>query len=219
MKYICHFYFLLSIFVSYADCGAQAQEVLLFNSGVPNHLYAGINNPINCLIENVSCNNVAIKANKGAISRIGECDFTYRSDSSGTVIFSVYHVKKGKEKLVASFERYILPFPTPVANVGGYSNGSAVMLKAFKAQGGVVAVLIPGLGFDIKFIVTEFTVTIIADGVVTFHQMQQGNAFTPRIRASFDLLETSDRVLISGIKVIGPGRQVHLLPPLEYTMY
>ncbi len=105
--------------------------------------------------------------------------------------------------------------PTPIAQVGPYTNGSNVPAGGFKAQPGVAA-FAPNFAFDLVYKVISFVISCdTRDGVIEEAQCQ-GNTWSAEARRIVNDLKPGRIVMIDAIRAIGPDGRVQRLPSLVY---
>jgi hypothetical protein len=119
----------------------------------------------------------------------------------------------GKVAGVSQFR--VRTIPDPVATVGGYASGDNVPAGAFKAQGGVGA-YIKDFPFELKYSVTQFTLTADTDDGDIEEAACTGNTWSPKALSLIKGLKAGKLVTIDNIRAMGPDQRSRKLPSLVY---
>jgi gliding motility-associated protein GldM len=107
--------------------------------------------------------------------------------------------------------------PDPIAMVGTSSGGN-MSAQAFKAQGGLRAVL-KDFYYETQFIVTSFR--IIGDGEGfpdPMEAMVTGNVWNAQAQAIVNRVRNGSFIYIEEIKCVGPDKKSRSLPPIYFNL-
>lgn len=179
--------------------------------------YVGIDNPISCTVEGVSCKNVYLEPVNGSITKTSCGNFIYRpskEDDTKLIIFKKINEKKIKVGDYYIRTRYL---PPPVPSIGGLKGGE-ISKSFFKAQAGVGAGIDIPIGIDIHYPVTKFQMTIIRTDSIIFSSVAKGNTFSDKMKNFFEALQNDDEILIHSVEVILPDKKIVAVRPLEFII-
>jgi hypothetical protein len=120
-------------------------------------------------------------------------------------------------KVAGASEFRIRRIPTPTGTVGGYSSGDNVNAGAFKSQAGVGA-YIKDFPFDLKYIVTSFTISTDSDDGDIIEATVAGNSWVGNANAKrvLDQIRAGKTVYIDAIRATGEDGRSYKLPSLVY---
>jgi hypothetical protein len=163
--------------------------------------YIGIDNPITCTVEGIDCKNIIIITNNGTITKLSCNSYLYRPERQADTKLDIYKLARNKKKKVGEYYLRVRNFPDPIAYVGGYPNNHIIKKAILKAQGGVAAICPPGFGFDLKYTVLRFNVSVFRDDKTVSNTHCNGNAFTKEVYEQFSVLKEGDMVLFHFIYV------------------
>lgn len=183
----------------------------------PQVAYLGIDNPLTCTVEGISCNAVGLSTSNGTIEKSGGCMYNFRPAfiSDSKIIIS----KKVKDSLIKVGELHIMvrELPDPIASVGGFSGGN-IKKEALNVQGGIGAYAPGYLGFELRYSVKNFVITAIRNKEILFFKVAEGNAFTSDIHKLFDILQKDDIITFTLIKVLKADGKEGRADGLEFVV-
>ena len=105
--------------------------------------------------------------------------------------------------------------PDPVAKVNG-QKGGAISQGLLMAQIGVTAEM-ENFDFDLKFTITEFTVSAVVQGFVKEYK-SKSNKFTPEQKNLIKSLSKGSNVYIQDIKAVGPDGSTRPLSTINFRI-
>jgi hypothetical protein len=179
--------------------------------------YIGLNNPLSCTVEKESCDSVILSTENGRITKISCNKYWYapvRAEDSKITV----SVKKHKKILViGSITVRVREIPNPTAMIGGI-NGGSLDKRNLSVQQGVSSGLIPSMGIDVKYMVTEFQLSIVRNDSVIFSFKNAGARFSETINEAFKMLKGDDKVIVSSIYVMKPDARIVLINPIEFLI-
>jgi hypothetical protein len=205
-------FFLISF--SFISTFSFSQKFLISNPR-GNLMYKQWSNPLSVLVTGYSCDSIFLKTDNGHLKKHG-CNYLYYPDSAADSKIEVYVIKNSKKVKVGQNIMRVRNISIPEAVVGGIRGGE-INKKSFQAQMGVDNYYTE-LAIDLKFVIKSFSIIIIRDKEIVFHQFNEGNIFNSEVIAAFRLLFNNDRVLIANILAYGPDYKDQYLKPLEFTM-
>ncbi|MDB5251926.1 MAG: hypothetical protein JWP27_1095 [Flaviaesturariibacter sp.] len=180
-----------------------------------NVLYIGIANPI------------TVAASGGGDDRIGVSigGAGGRLDKTGAGKYNAFVTGGDKAtitvtvdgKVAGASEFRIRNIPAPTGTVGGYASGDNVNAGAFRAQSGVGA-YIKDFPFDLKYTVTNFTISTDSDDGDIIDATVSGNTWTSNSQAQAVLrqVKSGKTVYIDNIRATGENGRSYKLPTLVY---
>lgn len=181
-----------------------------------NVLYIGVENPIEISVPGFRDDQISASISGGSIYRSGKGAWVAKVTTPGKVNISV-SVKddKGQVRSMGSKEFRVKRIPDPVATIAGKKGGS-ISKGLLLAQAGVQATL-EGFDFDLKFTVTEFTVSATINGFVK-DAPAKGNKFTPEQIALINQVQRGKKVYIENVKAAGPDGTVRNLGSISFKI-
>jgi hypothetical protein len=163
--------------------------------------YIGIDNPITCTVERINCKNIIIKTDNGSITKSSCNSYLYHPERQADTKLDIYKLVGNKKKKIGEYFLRVRNFPDPVVYVGGHPNNQKIKKAILKAQEGVVATNPPGFGFELKYTVLRFNVSVFRHDKTVSNTHCNGNAFTKEVYEQFSVLKEGDMVLFHFIYV------------------
>lgn len=180
-----------------------------------NVLYIGVDNPITIAASGGGDDKVvpSIVGAGGTIRKVGNGKYIVRvAQQSDDCKISVN--VDGKLAGVSQFR--VRRIPSPVATIGGFASGENIPAGTFRAQGGVAA-WIKDFPFDLKYTVTQFTISTDSDEGDIVEAIVTGNAFDAKAQALIrQHVKSGKTVYIDGIRAIGEDGENRKIPSLVY---
>jgi gliding motility-associated protein GldM len=180
-----------------------------------NVLYIGVDNPVTIAASGGGDDkvNVGISGGGGSISRVGAGKYVVRVSQQSDNCRITVNVE-GKVAGAAEFR--VRQIPGAQATIGGFVSGDNVPAGTFRAQGGVAA-WIKDFPFDLKYTVTQFTLSTDSDDGDIVETTCTGNAFNARAQEIIRTqVKTGKTVYIDNIRVLGEDGQNKKVPSLVY---
>ncbi|MDR0815342.1 MAG: hypothetical protein LBN37_06290, partial [Bacteroidales bacterium] len=118
-------------------------------------------------------------------------------------------------KFMGKMDYRVKTVPNPVAKVAGKIGGK-IDKSVLAAQVAVQADM-ENFDFDLKFRVTEFTVSAVVKGF-TQTKPTKGAAITAEQKALINSLSKGQKVYFEGIKVVGPDGSARELPAIAFSI-
>jgi gliding motility-associated protein GldM len=186
-----------------------------------NILYAGIDNPIDVSVPNVSPDKIKIKVNNGEY-RIGKMKNSKGETFRGNWLIKPTAVGQdvqvivtadinGKPMQFAPLPFRVKPIPPPIAVFGGKSSGNIPRATA-AAQQGVFAIQ-PDFDFDLQYNVTGFTV-LYSDKGSDYEEPSTNTNLTAKQKDLISRLTRGKNLIIKDIKALGPDGKTKELSPI-----
>jgi gliding motility-associated protein GldM len=186
-----------------------------------NVMYAGIANPIDVSVPNVSPDKIKIKVVNGSFTtekvknsqgKAFPGTWAVRPAAVGqNVQIIVTADMGGKPMQFAPYEFRVKSIPPPVAIFAQKSTGTVTKATA-AAQQGVFAVL-PDFDFDLQYQVTGFSV-LYSDRGNDYEEASTGSNLTPKQKELIGRLARGKNLIIKDIKALGPDGKTKELSPV-----
>lgn len=164
-----------------------------------NVFYLAVENPVDISVAGVPPDRIKPKVTNGSITP--NPPYVVKPRRPGNCIVRVFVEEKGELKEAGVKDFRVKPLPTPVAMVAG-KKGGFIQKQILAVQTGVIAEM-EDFDFDLKYTVTQFTVSTTTKGFVQ-EESSKSNRFTPAQKAILNELSRGQNVYIQDIKAIGP---------------
>lgn len=194
-----------------------AEPNLVVSPTKMNVFYYGIDNPVEISVPGIPSEKIKPTVSGGG-ARIRKARKGYivkPTKTSGKIKIGVMAEIDGKQKLMGRKEFRIKTIPEPKAKVMGKSAGTIRKALLLNAPG-VVAEL-EDFVFDLKFIVTKFTITVTKGGY-TNELNQKGSKFSTQQRNSIKGLKSGSKLIIENIEAKGPDGRTKSLSPIIFKV-
>jgi len=180
-----------------------------------NVFYLGVENPIDVSVAGVMPENVSIEVTNARADRRRN-SYIIKPRRPGNCIVKVYAKdEEGKRKLMGTKDFRVKKVPSPVAKVNG-KTGGAITKQVLMAQIGVAADL-ENFDFDLKFTVTEFTVSTTIQGFLQ-EATSKSYKFSKEQKNIIQNLNRGQRIYIQDIKAVGPDGQTRDLSSIALLL-
>jgi hypothetical protein len=127
----------------------------------------------------------------------------------------VYAKIEGRQREMGRKEFRVKTVPNPVTMVNG-QKGGLISQGVLLAQIGVIAEM-ENFDFDLKFTVTEFTVSAVVQGFVREYT-SKSNKFTPDQKSLIKNLSRGNNVYIQDVKAVGPDGSTRSLSTINFKL-
>jgi gliding motility-associated protein GldM len=167
-----------------------------------NVLYIGVDNPITISAAGIPSNKVRPTMTGGTLSGSnGKYIATVKTPGKATI--NVSADVNGKMMPMGSMEFRVKQVPPPTPKFANLTTGR-VSASTLAAQPMVMAVL-ENFDFDLRFVVTKYTMTIIKKRSDPISESVTGAAVTPKLKQILGSLTSGDKVFIDDISVKDPA--------------
>ncbi len=202
-----------------------AQSVVVSPTAM-NVLYAGIDNPLDISVPGIGSDKVRATMTNGTITR-GKVnnsagspfpgDWKALPQNVGQVAQVIVSAEiNGKQQTFQPLEFRVKQVPDPVAAFANVSGEARVSRDIILAQSGVLANM-EDFDFDLRYTVTGFTVSINDKGF-DFSATSTSNRLTAEQRGLLDRLTRGKKLIIEGVKAVGPDKRTRDLAPIIITV-
>ncbi len=200
--------------------GAETMRAQRFTMAVEQRTviaYIGLDNPVSCTVEKVSCDSVFLGTNNGEIKKIGCNSFTYRVAEHGDTKLIVYVKEKNGTRIIGEKGVRVRNIPDPVTSVGGL-RGGVIKKKYLLEQPGVGAFIEEPIGIEVRFLVTEFNYSIVRNDSLILYSKNISALFSEEIKKGFEQLQKGDLLLLTNILVKKADGRIVMVKPMEFTL-
>ena len=191
-----------------------------------NVLYASIDNPLDISVPGIGSDKVRATMTNGTITR-GKVnnsagtpfpgEWKALPQNVGQVAQIIVSAEiNGRQQTFQPMEFRVKPVPDPVAAFANASGEARISRDIILAQSGVLANMVD-FDFDLRYTVTEFTVSINDKGF-DFSETSTSNRLTTGQRGLLERLTRGKKLYIEGIKAVGPDNRPRDLAPIIITV-
>ena len=192
-----------------------AQGSVVVSPTKMNVFYVGVDNPVDVSVGSVPPDKIFPQITNASIIKKSGGSYIVRPKRPGNSIVSVFADIDGQRKNMGSQTFRVKLVPNPVAKVNDQTGG-VISKGILLAQIGVIAEM-ENFEFDLKFDVTEFTVSATVQGFVR-DQKSSNNRFTDAQLNLIRSLPRGSRVYIQDIKAVGPDGSVRPLSTISFVL-
>ena len=180
-----------------------------------NVFYLGVDNPVDVSVAGVQPDQIDISVTNARHVKQGD-SYIIRPIRPGNAFVVVYANIEGQKREMGRKEFRVKTVPTPYAMVNS-QKGGAISQSVMLAQLGVVAEMGEDFDFDLKFTVTEFTVSAVVQGFVREYT-SKSNRFTSDQMNLIRNLSRGNNVYIQDIKAVGPDGSTRPLSTINFKL-
>jgi hypothetical protein len=188
----------------------QEPPIAAISLDAMNVLYLGVDNPLTVAVSNHDPNSIKLSTNNGSIIRSGN-KYIARPASIGISTISIF----AGDKLLSRSDYRVKRIPDPVAKVGGKKGGLAK--KDFLLSEDEIIVDMENFDFNLKFTVTEFTLSTVQGGFSTDID-SKSNKITQAQKNLISQASKDQKIYFIDIKCVGPDGGVRELPPMLFQI-
>jgi gliding motility-associated protein GldM len=177
-----------------------------------NVFYRGVGNPVAISVSGIPKEKIQAEISKGRITRAanGDWEVMPAAGPEGEVVsVRVYAMVDNNRRFMGSMDFRVKDVPAPEAMFAKRSQG-AISLTDLTRTATVEAEL-KNFDFDLKFTVTEFTVSAVLSGGFTRSEKSTNNQLTAAQRDILGQMSSGKIVTFTDIKAIGPDGKSRLL--------
>jgi hypothetical protein len=179
-----------------------------------NVFYLGVDNPVDVSVAGVQPDKVDISVTNARHVKEGG-SYIIRPIRPGNAFVIVYAEIDGEKREMGRKEFRVKTVPTPVAMVNN-QKGGAINQGVLLAQIGVIAEM-EAFEFDLKFTITEFTVSAVVQGFVREYSSKSDH-FTQDQKNLIKSLTRGNSVYIQDIKAVGPDGATRPLSTINFKL-
>jgi gliding motility-associated protein GldM len=179
-----------------------------------NVFYLGVDNPVDVSVAGVQPDQISISVTNARHVKDGD-SYIIRPIRPGNAFVVVSANIEGKLREMGRKEFRVKTVPNPVAMVNN-QKGGAISQGVLLAQLGVSAEM-ENFDFDLKFTITEFTVSAVVQGFVREYT-SKSNRLTPDQKSLIKNLSRGNNVYIQDIKAVGPDGSTRNLSTINFKL-
>lgn len=191
-----------------------AQPNLVVSPTKMNVFYVAIENPVKISIPGVQ--EIEARINNGRIREKGN-EFIVTPNRAGKATISVFAKIDNTLKPMGTEEFRVKNVPDPEPILGGKKRGK-IKKGLLTALPGIYAVMPEWFDFDLKFTVTEFTVSYTDKGGFVVEERSTSNKFTDAQKNLFQKLNRNSKFYIEDIKAVGPDGGTRPLTTMNFKI-
>jgi gliding motility-associated protein GldM len=180
-----------------------------------NVFYLGVDNPVAVSVAGVPSDKISISVTNARHRPKGK-GYIINPVRPGNAFVTVYANIDGEKRLMGRSEFRVRTVPTPVAMVNRQKGGT-IKKAVLLAQIGVVAEM-ENFEFDLKFTITEFTVSATDPRGFTREYTSTSYRFTQEQMNFIRTLNTGRNLYIQDIKAVGPDGSTRPLSTINFKL-
>ncbi|HVB03440.1 MAG TPA: gliding motility protein GldM [Chitinophagaceae bacterium] len=184
-----------------------------------NVMYIGVDNPISIAAAGVPAESVnASLSGGGTLTKTGTGHFIGRVTSVGNVTINVSGSVGGQIKTLGNMVFRTKRMPDPYPTVAG-SKGGMLRAALFRLQEGVQSTMPPDFAFDVRTLVTSFTIGFQGQGFPDYIEKNCNSAyFSPEVKSLIGRCRPGTRVYIDNIRAYLPDGTTRNIGSLVYRL-
>ena len=180
-----------------------------------NVFYIGVDNPVSLTVSGVPSDKISASMTNGQLIRSGG-DWIAKPQTAGTpAIVTVSANINGQTRVMGTMNFRVKSVPNPVAKVAGKIGGR--IDRETLASQMIVQAEMENFDFDLKFTVTEFTVSANVKGF-TQNKPVKGARIADDQKALIRSLTKGTKVYFDDIKAVGPDGKPRELSTVGFTI-
>jgi gliding motility-associated protein GldM len=184
-----------------------------------NVFYRGLGNPVDVSVPGIAKENLRIEMTNGKITPSGNQFLVYPTDLDELgrrTKVSVYAKVSGVDKLMGTMDFRVKKVPDPVAKIANLAGGN-IKKEDLKLEDGMLAVLVD-FDFDLKFVITQFDVSITGAGGYVSTWKSTNNRFTDEQKKQFSNLAMGSIIYFDNIRAKGDDGTNRPLDPISFKI-
>ena len=203
------------LFISLQSSLLFGQHHIIGSNRKARVIYVGLDNTIEFLVEDASCNKYLLSSNDIVIiPDENSCTYTVKPEKPGIVKVLVKSRDTKEIAFEAKFNAVFLPPPT--FNFAGQNHGDVRKVFA-KAQVGLIATL-DGFDIQVRYEIEKFMVIIMRNDEVLYCQRNNGAKFIADVKNRFQEIEKGDKLIFADVFYKGPEGISGTLSPIEFNI-
>ena len=177
-------------------------------------LYAGIENPLTIIVDNISSKKVIAKTDNGKLS--GENGHYYFYTDTGSIV-NITLYKEGSNEKIGAVTFFVRQIPDPSPMLGTYTGGE-VPLEYIKSQPGI-RTNHQSIYYTKGLPIISFTVSIIRNNDYVFKEIKnEVDTFSKEVSKAFQQLKPGDSVVINNIFARRHDGTLTILSAMTFTI-
>ncbi len=193
-----------------------AEGAVVVSATKMNVFYIGVDNPVEVSVAGIPPEDTDINMTNGKAKKTRRGgSYIINPRRPGNSIIRVYAKVDGQRKMMGQREFRVKRVPDPVATING-QKGGGISKNILVAQVGVAAEM-ENFDFDLKFRVTEFTVSATINGFLK-EATSKNYKLTKEQKSIIQSLSKGQRLYIQDIEAVGPDGSVRKLPAIALLL-
>lgn len=181
-----------------------------------NKLYLGVDNPIEVVVENTSCDSIIVVSNNGQFTYSNNCRYILKPINTGIALISIYKINNNDTISLGSAKFRVKEIPTPTAHIYGSINGKISKTKLVAANR--IFAYLESFDIDLRFPIIKYTTLILRNKKSIYYNEFEGGRFPSELSEYFLTLLPGDRVFFFDIVATGPYEKLYNLKPVGVTI-
>ena len=182
-----------------------------------NVFYIGVDNPVEISASGVPSEKVSASITGGSIRRKSGADWIVNVKSPGEVTVNCSANIDGQTRSLGHKKFRVKRVPDPMASVGTGENKRGGIIAKNSLINQVVRAEMENFDFDLKFIVTGFSVSATVKGFTKTEESRSGQ-FTAAQKQLISGVPSGGKVYIEDVKAKGPDGSTRNLNTIKFTV-
>ena len=180
-----------------------------------NILYIGVDNPLDIAVSSVPIEKISATISQGTLTKVAEGEFVAKPTTPGIATVEVSAEIDGEIRKIAMMAFRVKKIPVPTVKVAGKAGGKIDKNDLMSAIS--VFTMLEDFPIDVRYPVTEFTVTASIEGVL-HHNSTKGNRITDSQKELIGGLTKGQSVYFENIKTKCPDDSIVDLPAVVFII-
>ena len=182
-----------------------------------NVFYIGVDNPVEISASGVPSEKVSASISGGSIRRKSGADWIVNVKSPGEVTVNCSANIDGQTRSLGHKKFRVKRVPDPMASVGTGENKRGGIIAKNSLINQVVRAEMENFDFDLKFVVTGFSVSATVKGFTKTEESRSGQ-FTAAQKQLISGVPSGSKVYIEDVKAKGPDGSTRNLNTIKFTV-
>ncbi|MBP5368881.1 MAG: gliding motility protein GldM [Bacteroidales bacterium] len=182
-----------------------------------NVFYIGVDNPVEISASGVPSEKVSASISGGSIRRKSGADWIVNVKSPGEVTVNCSANIDGQTRSLGHKKFRVKRVPDPMASVGTGENKRGGIIAKNSLINQVVRAEMENFDFDLKFVVTGFSVSATVKGFTKTEESRSGQ-FTAAQKQLISGVPSGGKVYIEDVKAKGPDGSTRNLNTIKFTV-
>lgn len=187
---------------------------LVVSASKMNAMYRGLQNPIEVSVAGVSPSDLQVACSGGAMSKASE-GYLVKPSAAKEIIITVTSNINGKSNNYGNKKFRVFDVPDPVVVFDGVKNGKFKKSDVGKAE---VRADLKDFVFDVKFDVTQFSVSTTKNGFLVSETVKGGSKLDKKAQDLIKGVARNGKVFVEGVRAKGPDGKERQLNGVSFLM-
>lgn len=183
-----------------------------------NVLWIAMDNPVTCVVENVSCKNIVLEVDDETTIKNGDAPCTYIliPKKPGSTTVKIFEKTKAGNRLIGEKEFRRKRIAEPSFALAGAVQGRIRKNILLSQLGPLITGDAAHFGF--RFTIDEFKVIILRNNNIVFESLCTGAKFSDSIKEGMQKIKHGDKFICEDIKFSGYGYTRQSAGSIELTV-